>query len=72
MISFSGSLRIFLLVDRCDMLDGIFEPEQRGKQKSRLHRRNEPLMEAVSGIEDLRSSVIPYFATILINRKVST
>jgi hypothetical protein len=37
------------------------------------HRRDEPLMEAVSGIENLRSSsVIPYFFSILITRKVST
>jgi hypothetical protein len=36
-------------------LDGIFELEPRGKKKSGVHRRNEPLMEAASGMENLRS-----------------
>ena len=45
----------------------FFELEQKGKEKSRLHRRNEPLMEAPTGKENRRSSpAMPYLATILI------
>ena len=41
--------------------------------RGRIHRRNQQLMQAVSVMEDLRSSsVMPYFATILVTRKVST